>query len=461
MPGYKKQGMQSTINPVWKRRVLLPLLALLGGGMISGQVMLDRIVAVVGEYRILQSEVETQYLQNRAQGVPMPPNPKCSILEDFLSQKLLINQARIDSVEVSESEVEMELEGRLQYFISMIGSQEALEEYFGKSILQIRTDMRDAVRESILTGRMQGNITADVTVTPSEVRDYFNSLHRDSIPFIDSKIEIKQITMYPEVDENAIFETKQRLLDLRKRILEGEKFSTLAVLYSEGPSAPKGGEIGFLGKGELDPAYAKTAFSLKEGGISTIVESSFGFHIIQLIERREDRVNTRHILMKPKVDPMAVTNTTRKLDSIADLIRKDTVTFELAARIWSQDKNTAVNGGIMINPLDNTTMFGLDDLQPAEFVALRDRNVGEITDPFKTEDENGKDVYKIMLLLNRTKPHRANLKDDYMVLKQMALENKKNDAFLIWLDEKIEETYIRIDNSFAGCSFRKEGWVKN
>jgi peptidyl-prolyl cis-trans isomerase SurA len=426
-----------------------------------GQMVIDRIVAVVGEHRILQSDVETQYLQNRAQGIPMPGDPKCSVLEDYLSQKLLVNQAKIDSVEVSEGTVEMELDGRLEYFINMIGSQQALEEYFGKSIIQIKEDMRESVRESILMRQMHGNITKDVRVTPSEVRNYYNSLSRDSVPYIDSKIEISQIVMYPEVKEEAVFATKQKLLDLRKRILNGEKFSTLAVLYSEGPSAPKGGEIGFMGKGELDPAYAKAAFSLKEGGISTIVESSFGYHIIQLIERREDRVNTRHILMKPEIDPEAIVATRRKLDSIARLIRTDSIGFDLAARIYSQDRNSAVNGGVMVNPLDNTTEFEMDDLQPAEFVALRDLNVGEITDAFKAEDENGKEVYKIILLQNRTRPHRANLKDDYKVLQGMALERKQEEAFQMWLDEKIEGTYVKIDNSFAGCEFQKKAWLKN
>lgn len=444
-----------------KRLASLVAGTILLAGMVQGQMILDRIVAVVGEHRILQSDIETQYLQNRAQGVPMPGDPKCWILEGYLSQKLLVNQAKIDSVEISDGTVEMELDGRLQYFISMIGSQEALEEYFGKSILQIKSDMRESVRENLLTRQMQGTITADVRVTPSEVRNYFNSLSRDSIPYIDSKIEISQITMYPEIEEKAIFEVKQQLLELRKRILAGEKFSTLAVLYSEGPSAPKGGEIGFMGKGELDPAYAKAAFSLKEGGVSTIVESSFGYHIIQLIERREDRVNTRHILMKPRINPESIARTRGKLDSIATLIRTDSISFDLAARIFSQDKNTAVNGGVMVNPIDNTTQFELDDLQPAEFVALRDLKVGEITDPFKSEDENAKEVYKIIKLQNRTRPHRANLEEDYMVLQQMALGQKKELAFQEWLDEKIRDTYIRIDNSFAGCEFQKKGWGKD
>ena len=444
-----------------KRMAILAAMIVSSVGMVKGQMMLDRIVAVVGEHRILQSDIETQFLQNKAQGVSMPDEPKCWLLEENLGQKLLVNQARIDSIEISEGTVEMELDGRLQYFINMIGSQEALEEYFGKSILQIKVDMRESVRESIIQRQMQSTITADVQVTPSEVKSYYNNLARDSIPFIDSKIEISQLTMYPKIDEESVFETKQRLLDLRRRILDGEKFTTLAVLYSEGPSASKGGEIGFLGKGELDPAYAKAAFSLKQDGISTIVESSFGFHIIQLIERRDDRVNTRHILMKPKINPQSTTATRRKLDSIARLIRIDTVTFRLAARIYSQDKNTAVNGGIMVNPMDNTTEFELNDLQPAEFVALRDLDVGEITDPFKSEDENVKEVYKIILLENRTAPHRANLKDDYMILMDLALQNKREEAYQIWLNEKIQETYVQIDKSFTGCQFNNEGWLKN
>ncbi|MFC2115520.1 peptidylprolyl isomerase [Bacteroidota bacterium] len=443
-----------------KRVMIMAAFAVFCIGPVVGQVVVDRIAAVVGEFKVLQSDIEAQYLQNKAQRIPMGEDPKCEILEDFLSQKLLVNQAKIDSVEVSESSVEMELDGRLQYFIGMIGSQEALEEYFGKSILQIKADMRESVRENIITRQMQGTISADVKVTPSEIRAYYNNLSRDSIPFIDSKIEISQILLYPSVKEEAIFEMKQDLLDLRRRIMEGEKFTTLAVLYSEGPSAPTGGEIGFLGKGELDPAYAKAAFSLKKGGVSTIVESSFGFHIIQLIERREDRVNTRHILMKPKIEPESIVATRRKLDSIANLIRIDSMNFELAARIYSQDKNTAVNGGIMVNPVNNTTEFELDELQPAEFVTLRDLKVGEITGAFKAEDENGKEVYKIILLQNRTKPHRANMKEDYMVLHQMALEKKKQDAYLLWLDEKIESTFVRIDNSFARCEFKKPGWLR-
>ncbi len=442
---------------------LLSTLLLAGtmfGGLSGQSLILDRVVAVVGEFVILQSDIESLNLQNKAQGVNLPGDEKCAILENFLGEKLLLNQAKIDSIEVSESSVEMELDNRLSYFISMIGSPEALEEYFGKTILEIKEDMRKAVRDASVTRQMQSTITGEVTVTPSEIREYYNGLSRDSIPYIDSKVELSQITRYPPVDEAAIFEVKQTLLDLRRRILDGEKFTTLAVLYSEGPSASQGGEIGFMGKGELDAEYAKAAYSLKAGGVSTIVESSFGYHIIQLIERHEERVNTRHILMKPKVKPESIRTTTRKLDSIANLVRTDSVEFDLAARIFSQDKNTAVNGGIMVNPGTNTTAFMDDELQPAEFIALRDLKVGEITEAFKSEDENGKEVYKIVRLRNRSSPHRASLKEDYMVLKELAMGMKKQEVFQQWIDEKIGETYINVDNSFAGCDFSRKGWVK-
>lgn len=438
---------------------LLLAVTMLGG--VSGQsIMLDRVVAVVGEFVILQSDIESLNLQNKAQGINLPGDEKCAILENFLGEKLLINQAKIDSIEISESSVEMELDNRLSYFISMIGSPEALEEYFGKTILEIKEDMRTAVRDATITRQMQSTITGEVTVTPSEIREYYNNLSRDSIPYIDSKVELSQITRYPPADEAAIFEVKQTLLDLRRRILDGEKFTTLAVLYSEGPSASQGGEIGFMGKGELDSEYAKAAYSLKAGGVSTIVESSFGFHIIQLIERRDERVNTRHILMKPKVRPEAIRATTRKLDSIATLVRTDSVEFDLAARIFSQDVNTAVNGGIMVNPATQTTSFTMDELQPAEFIALRDLKVGEITEAFKSEDENGKEVYKIIRLRNRSSPHRANLKEDYIILQEMALAKKKEEVFQNWIDEKIGETYVHVDNSFAGCQFARKGWIK-
>jgi len=422
--------------------------------------ILDRVVAVVGDEKVLQSDIENLYLQYRAEGISSSGDIKCEILEDYLSQSLLLNQAKIDSIEVSESQVELQLNSRLDYFISQIGSQERLEQYFNKTILEIKEDFRDLIRDQMITQEMRSNITGEVTTTPSEVRQFFNRLPEDSIPYIDAKIEIRQIAVYPPVSDEAILEVRQQLLDLRKRITEGENFATLAVLYSQGPSAPKGGEIGFMGRGEIDPEYAKVAFSLKKGQVSNIVETAFGYHIIQLIERRDDRVNTRHILLRPKLDPDVIANTISKLDSLAKLIRADSITFERAAMYFSQDKKTNVNGGLLVNPYDNSTMFELDELQPSEYEILRYMNVGEISEPFESVDENGKQIYKIVKLSKSTRPHRANLKEDYTLIQQMALADKRDRIFQEWINEKITVTYVHIDGSFRGCSFNNPTWAR-
>jgi len=418
------------------------------------------VVAVVGDEKILQSDIENLYLQYRAEGVRSSGNLKCQILEEHLTQSLLLNQAKIDSIVVSESQVELQLDARLDYFINQVGSQERLEQYFNKTILEIKEDFRDLIRDQLITQEMQANIAGGVTITPSEVRQFFNKLSEDSIPYIDSKIEINQIVFYPPVDEEAILEVRQRLLDLRKRINEGENFATLAVLYSQGPSAPRGGEIGFMGRGELDPEYAKAAFSLKKNQVSNIVESSFGYHIIQLIDRRDDRINTRHILLKPRISPDAIDKTILKLDSLANQIRNDSIAFEQAAMYFSQDKKTNVNGGLVVNPYDNSTMFKLDELQPNEYEIIRNMNVGEISEPFESVDENGKQVYKIVKLKRSTRPHRANLKEDYILLQQMALAEKREEIFKEWIDEKIATTYIHIDRSLHGCNFNNTMWSK-
>ncbi len=420
--------------------------------------ILDRVVAIVGDYKVLQSDIESMYLQYQAENISTEGDIKCYILEDFLAQNLLLNQAKIDSIEVSESQVDMQLDARLDYFINQIGSQERLEQYFKKTILEIKEDFRDLIRDQLITQEMRNNITADVTVTPSEVRQFFNKLPEDSIPFIDAKIEINQIVLYPPYSEEATLEVRQRLLDLRKRITAGENFGTLAILYSEHPTSPKGGEMGFMGRAEMDPEYAKAAFSLKKGQVSNIVQTAMGFHIIQLIDRREERINTRHIMLKPKIDPSGIQNTISRLDSLANLIRIDSVTFEVAARYFSQDIKTNVNGGLMVNPVDNSTMFGLDELQPAEYEILRNLNVGEISIPFEAQDENAKTVYKIMKITKSTRPHKANMKEDYILLQMLALEAKNKTVVKDWLDEKIKTTYIHIDGSFKNCEFANPAW---
>ncbi len=421
--------------------------------------LIDQVVGVVGDYTILQSDIENQYLQYRAQGVNLP-DMRCFLLKDFLEQKLLLNQAKIDSIEVSESTVELQLDQRLRYFISQIGSEEEMEEYFGKSMIQIKEDLREVLREQLITQQMQGEITQDVKITPSEVKKFYRNLPPDSIPSIDAQVEVQQIMLYPPLGDEATFEVKERLLELRKRIMEGESFETLAILYSEGPSAANGGDIGFMGKGELDPEYAKAAFLLKEGGVSKIVESEFGFHIIQLVERKDDRIRTRHILMKPKVNLDARKKAMSKLDSIVDVIRKDSMSFELAARYFSQDKNTALNKGLMVNPSDNSSRFELKQLETKDYLVARDLKVGEISDPFESVDKNGKIAYKVLKLKSRTDPHRANLDQDYLLIQTMALNDKKNKVIEEWIREKQQETYYRVDPSYQNCQFLKENWAR-
>jgi peptidyl-prolyl cis-trans isomerase SurA len=421
--------------------------------------VVDGVVGVVGKNQILYSDVEDQYRQMEAQGVkPLPT--KCEMFEELLSQKLLVTQAEVDSIEVGDAEVEMELQQRITYFINQIGSEEKLVAYFNKSILEIKEDMREAVRDQILMQRMRSQITTDANITPSEVKDFYNSLPYDSIPNIDAEVEINQILIYPASSQEAIFEVKEKLLGIRERIVNGENFATLAVLYSEGPSAPKGGDIGWAAKADLDPAYSKVAFSLKVGQVSKIVESAFGYHIIQLLERTEDRVHTRHILMKPKLSINEKENAEARLDSIVKLIRIDTLTFEKAAAYFSMDDDTRMNGGAKINPATGNTRFKLSDFETKEYYIIDELKVGEISEPFESTDDKGKVVFKSIWLRSKSEPHKANLKQDYDLIKQFALQKKEVKIVDQWVAEKIKNTYVEINDPFKDCSFRIKQWSK-
>ncbi len=443
-----------------KKLFLLSILVLFSFLSLSAQgFIIDRVVAVVGDFTILQSDVEQQYLQYKAQGQTIP-DMKCLIFKEYLEEKLLLNQAKIDSLEISESSVEQQLDQRLNYFINQIGSQEELEAYFNKSILQIKDDFRDMIRDQMMTQQMQSSITGTVKITPSEIKAFFNSIPKDSIPVIDAQVEMEQIVVYPKLNEDAVFEVREKLLELRKRIMEGESFETLAILYSADGSASNGGEIGFMSKADLDGEYAKAAFSLKKDQVSKIVESQFGYHLIQLIERKDDRVNTRHILMNPRITPDARKKATERLDSVLVLIRSDSMSFGVAARYFSEDKNTSLNKGLLVNPYDNSSLFELKQLDSKDYLVVRDMKVGEISNPYETVDETGKTLYKIVRLKSKTDPHKANMKQDYTLLQNMALADKKQRVVEEWIKEKQSETYIHIDDSFMECDFLKKGWLQ-
>lgn len=423
----------------------------------SQNTVIDEVVAVIGNKIIKKSDIETQYLQIKAEGNEVD---KCHILEVMMRMKLMVNQAAIDSVEITESQVEGELNQRLNMMVSQFGEQEIVKHY-GKTILEMKDDMRNEIRDNMISQRMEEEVAGNITITPSEVKSFYNKLNKDSLPLINAQIELYQIGVYPPYTEQAIFDLKEKMLDLRRQIIEGKSFASLAVLYSEDGSAMRGGELGFTQKGSWDPEFAKAAFALKERGeVSKIVESQFGYHLIQLIEKRGDMVNARHILMKPKADAESVTKAVSRLDSIADLIRKDSVSFEKAALYFSEDKSTRFNSGLVMNPQTGEPKFEMDQINPVDYRVVKDLKVGEISEPYESMDEKGKKIFKIVMIKSRSNPHRANLKDDFDLLKNMALANKRNNIINEWIDEKIESTYIHIDDKYKNCNFSRKAWIK-
>ena len=439
------------------KKILFTAWIVITAARVFGQPMvIDRVVGVVGDFHILQSDIEQQYLQMKMSGVRPGPDARCDIYNNFVEQKLLMAQAKIDSVEVGPSMVEMQMESRLDYFISQFGSEAEMEAYFNKPIFDIKDDLREAIQEQMVTQQVQSSITEDVSTTPSDVKEFYRSLHPDSVPYIETQVELAQLVAYPPYSEEAVFEVKERLLELRRRVQEGEDFGTLAILYSEGPTASRRGELGFMLRGELDKAYADAAWSLKPGQVSKIVESSFGFHIIQMIERRGDRANTRHILMNPKADANARQKAIYKLDSLKAAIENDSISFSLAAKRFSEDEKTSVNGGLLVNPRTNSSTFELDQLPTKDYYVIRNMEVGDLSDPYESTDNNGKTCYKVLYLKSRTEPHRANLSQDYILLQDMALQQKNLEVLNQWFEEKRATTYIRIDPAFRHCIAERE-----
>jgi peptidyl-prolyl cis-trans isomerase SurA len=424
--------------------------------------IIDQVAAVIGNEMIMQSDIEKQIIELKAEGVPVKPNYRCELLSELLEQKLMVNQAKLDSVQISDASVAMQLEGRLDHFTNYFGSQKEMEDYFGKSVLQIKEDFHDLIREQMLMEEMRKTITEDIRITPSEVKEFYASLPKDSIPTMDARMEVQQIVRYPKYTDEAISKVKDKLLDMRKKILEGSSFSTMAVLYSQDPGSAKlGGEIGFRSKSELDPEYARVAFTLKEGQVSKIVESEFGYHIIQMIERRGDRVNTRHILLNPEVSQASLDETRKTLDTLLSLIKKDSMSFPAAAYVYSGDKNSFMNGGLRINPKSGNSYFEMNDFTPEEYYVVKDLKQNDITYPFQTKDENGKPVYKLMRIKTKTNPHPANIKEDYQYLQELALAVKKKKAIEEWVLDKQKSTTFYIDSSFDRCNLSEKGWINH
>ena len=420
--------------------------------------ILDQIVATVGGDKILLSEIEQQAMQMRLQGYSASGDVQCEVLEEILNQKLLIDQARIDSVEITAGQVNGEVDRRINYFVSNIGSEEAVEKYFNKSMSDIKRDLNKVIEQQLLTQRMQQNIVSDVFVTPTEVKKFYKNTSSDSLPLLNDQMEIQQIVLYPQADDIAKLEVRKKLLALRERIIKGEKFSTLAILYGEDGSARNGGELGFSSRNEFVKEFSDVAFNLKKGQVSQIVETEFGFHVIQLIQRKGDRINCRHILMKPKVTPEMISKVKIRLDSITDFIQQDSLTFDLAAKMFSEDEDTRMNGGIMLNPVDRSAKFEKEHLSPADYYAIKDLETGVISKPFESTEKN-KTAYKIIRVNNRIESHRANIDNDYDMIVNIAEGNKKEKVLEEWLDKKRSKTFIRIRSPFTKCKFKKQDWL--
>lgn len=447
---------------ILKNKILLSIIILSSFAVKAQQdgTVIDKIVAVIGDNTILKSDIESQVVSMRANGVLVDEKAKCQMFEELLFQKLLLHQAELDSVSVTEAEVESEIDRRLSYFIAQIGSEKKLEQYYKKSMLQIKEEFRVIVKEQMVSQRMQGQITSSVKVTPKEVKAYFNSLDPDSVPMIESEVEYSQILINAKESDNAKNQAKERLNELRQRIIDGEEFSTLAILYSEDEgSAKKGGELGFMGRAELVPEFSVVAFKLKNKAVSEIVETEFGYHIIQLIERRGQKVNARHILIKVKVEEQQIKEAKQLADSICNLLKVDTITFDDMAEKFSDDKQTNKNGGLAVNPQTATSTFYIDQINPQAYYTIEKMEVGEISSPVPAQSIDGKKGYRIIKLLKKTEPHKASLDTDYDKIQGAALANKQNKATMEWIKGKIGSTYIKIGDDFNDCDFENT-WIK-
>lgn len=413
--------------------------------------VIDQVAAVAGSKILLKSEIEAQYQQLVMQGAKDDGELKCRVADQLLLNKMLLNQAILDSVEVNDGQIDGELDRRINYMINQIGSQTKLEEYYEKSIPEIRDEFRPLIKEQLLTQNMQGTITRNVSVSPADVRDFYNSIPKDSLPFINAEIEYGQIIIDVAVNDEEKLRVKERLEGYRQRVLKGEDFATLAILYSQDGSAKSGGDLGFVGRGDFVPEFESAAFRLRAGEISEVIETKFGFHLIQLIERRGEQINVRHILIKPNFGMEDIAKAKTKADSIHAQIMANTISFGDAAQKFSSDTESRYNGGNVVNPRSGIARFEADEVDPAVFFQIEKMNVGELAAPIQALSSTGNTAFRILLLKSRTTPHTANLTDDYQRIQEATQTQKENETLEKWVNEKKKTTYVHIANEYLTC----------
>lgn len=426
----------------------------------------EEVAWVVGDQPIWKSEIEEQYNNMQYEKASIPGDPYCTIPEQMAIEKLYLHQADIDTITVPDASVMAEVDARLNFYIQQLGSKEKMEQYFRKSMPEMREAMVDMVRNSYRVRQVQQELTKNVKATPSDVRKFYDELPKDSVPYVPMQVEVQILTLNPVIPRQEIEDVKARLRDFADRVTSGEKeFSTLAILYSEDKeTGMRGGETGFMGRAHLDPEYAAVAFNLNDPKkVSKIVESQYGYHIIQLIEKRGDRINTRHILLRPKVSENDLVDAVNRLDSLrTDMVDNRKFTFEQAVGYLSQDKETRNNRGIMVNPATGTPRFGMADLPQEVAKKINTMSVGEISEPFVMIDPKlNREVVAIVKLTDRIEGHKANIADDYQTIKDLYENQRRNEILRQWLENKIKNTYVRIEDGWRNCDFIHSGWIKD
>ena len=439
------------------------LFLLFAGLTVHAQGVIDEVIWVVGDEAILRSEVEEERLRAQYEGQQIPGDPYCVLPEQLAVQKLFLHQAVLDSIEANESSVSHQVDMRLNYYINQIGSKEKMEEYFRKPSSEIREEMMTTVRNQMIIQQMQAKLTQDIKPTPAEIRRYYNSLPIDSIPMMPAQVEVQILSFEPPVPVEETERVKQRLREFTERVQKGQAdFSMLARLYSEDTeSAKRGGELGFVGRGQLVTEFADVAFNLNDPKrVSRIVQTEYGYHIIQLIEKKGERINCRHILLRPRISATDKVNAIQRLDSIRQLIMADSLQFEQAVIRYSEDKNTALSAGLMINPNTGSSRFEYQDLAPEIAKQIYSLNEGDISQPFVMMDQTkNREVCAIVRVKKKTDVHRANLTDDFQAVKSMLEQKMSNELIHNWILKKQKTTFIQISPEWQGCDFEYPGWI--
>jgi peptidyl-prolyl cis-trans isomerase SurA len=437
--------------------------AAIGQSQVQSNIV-DEVVWVVGDEAIFRSDVEEQYNEMKLEGTNVPANPYCAVPEQIAVEKLYLHQAKLDTIEPNEGQINSSVEKRINYFVSGLGSKERVEEYFHKSVPELREQLKDVMRTQFIIQQVQSNLTKNVKATPQDVKKYFASLSSDSIPYVPLQVEAQIITFYPNVPKQEVEDVKARLRDYAERVNNGEAdFSTLAIMYSEDTgSAMQGGELGFHGRADFVPEFSNVAFNLSDPKkVSRIVETEYGYHIIQLIEKRGDQVNARHILLRPHVSSADLEDARVRLDSLRKEIVRGRFTFEEAAQYASHDKDTRNNKGIMVNAATGSSRFEMQQLPAEAAKQIENMNVGDISEAFiMTDPAKNREVVAVVKLTNRIEGHRASLSEDYNMIKEMYEQSARDKLITEWIEKKIKDTYIRIEDGWDNCEFQYNGWKK-